>query len=97
MEMIHRYESAMSTQYIWMEPEPLHEELPHFLVVENLDKGFSGVLDTVRGLLWQESDDMDYLKLIPDWKLSVEKPQVEDITVANREAMTFWRSVEKED
>lgn len=71
----------------------LTRELPRFLVADNDESDFTGVIDTGHGLLWAVSADCRSLNLC-DWRMHPAMPPLPpDVSTAARlarEAGDFW-------
>ena len=69
----------------------LTRELPRYLVLDNDESDFTGVLDTVDGVLWSVDETCRELTAMLDWRMHPGMPPVMEFPRSTREVMAFWK------
>lgn len=69
---------------------------PRWLVLDNDESDFTGVLDTERGILWSVGENIAELTAILDWQMHPAHPPKMEFPAATREADVFWREYNRQ-
>ena len=69
----------------------LTRELPRYLVLDNDDSDFTGVLDTQDGVLWSVDETCRALTAVLEWRMHPGMKPVLEFPRSTREVMAFWK------
>lgn len=65
--------------------------LPRFLVLDNDEEDFTGVLDTEAGLLWSVDEQLILLNLVENWQMHPGMRPDLDMVRCREELKKFWK------